>query len=67
MNARLTEDEGATLVALARAAIVERLLGDGALVAARGRAAVTPALVVARACFVTLETPDPAGILRLRG
>lgn len=67
MNARLTESEGATLVALARTAIVERLLGDGAPAAARGRAAVTPALVVVRACFVTLETPDRAGVLRLRG
>jgi len=67
MSARLTEGEGATLLALARAAIVERLFEDGALAAARGRTKVTPALLALRACFVTLETPDPAGVLQLRG
>jgi len=67
MTERLTRDEGASLVALARAAIVERLFEDGALAAAKRGVTVTPALRAVRACFVTLETPDGDGALSLRG
>jgi len=67
MTGRLTRDERTTLLALARAAIVERLFEDGALAAAKRRMTVTPALSAVRACFVTLETPDPEGVLQLRG
>jgi AmmeMemoRadiSam system protein A len=64
---RLTAEEGAVLVALARAAIEDRLVAGGALAAARRAVALTPALLEKRACFVTLETPDANGELRLRG
>ena len=67
MTERLTRDEGARLVALARAAIVHRLFEDGALSAARREVNITPALRAVRACFVTLETPDGEGRLKLRG
>ena len=67
MSARLTPEEGAALLALARAAIDDRLLHNGALAAAQRTVAMTPALTAPRACFVTLETPDRDGLLRLRG
>ena len=67
MSARLTPEEGASLLALARAAIEDRLLHNGALAAARRTVAMTPALAAPRACFVTLETPGRDGRLRLRG
>jgi len=67
MNTRLTAEEGAALVALARAAIEDRLFENGALAAARKTLAITPALEEKRACFVTLKTPDDGGKLQLRG
>jgi AmmeMemoRadiSam system protein A len=67
MRQRLTPEEGAALLALARAAIEDKLFDNGALAAARARAAMAPALTAPRACFVTLKTPDPDGALRLRG
>jgi AmmeMemoRadiSam system protein A len=67
MSARLTAEEGAALVKLARAAIEDRLFENGALVAARDTLAITPALSEKRACFVTLKTPDDGGKLQLRG
>ena len=44
MSARLTSEEGAALLALARAAIEERLFEHGALTEARKSVAITPAL-----------------------
>lgn len=67
MTARLTAGEREALLALARAAIAERLFANGALAAARSAVAITPALAHPRACFVTLTMPDPSGALRLRG
>ena len=67
MSTRLTAEEGAALVALARAAIEDRLFENGALAAARKTLAITPALTEKRACFVTLKTPDDGGKLQLRG
>jgi AmmeMemoRadiSam system protein A len=67
MTTRLTPAEGAVLVALARAAIEDRLLGGGALAAVRKTAGLSPALLAKRACFVTLKTPDANGELQLRG
>ena len=67
MSARLTVEEGAALVCLARAAIEDRLFHNGALAAARRTVAITPALAAKRACFVTLKTPDANGQLQLRG
>jgi len=67
MSTRLTAEEGAALVALARAAIEDRLFENGALAAARKTLAITPALEEKRACFVTLKTPDDGGKLQLRG
>jgi AmmeMemoRadiSam system protein A len=67
MKASLTSEEGAALVALARAAIEDKLFFNGALAAARARAVITPALAAPRACFVTLRTPDGEGALQLRG
>ena len=67
MSPRLTPEEGSSLLALARAAIEDRLLHNGALAAARSTVAMTPALAAPRACFVTLETPGRDGRLRLRG
>jgi AmmeMemoRadiSam system protein A len=67
MSARLTAEEGAALVALARAAIEDRLFRNGALAAARRSVVITPALAAKRACFVTLHAPDAGGKLVLRG
>jgi AmmeMemoRadiSam system protein A len=67
MSARLTREEGAGLLALARAAIEDRLFHNGALAAARAATAMTPALEAPRACFVTLKTPGADGRLELRG
>ena len=67
MSERLTPEEGAALLALARAAIDDKLFAQGALAAVRRRVAITPALAAPRACFVTLKTPDREGTLRLRG
>ena len=67
MSTRLTPEEGAALLALARAAIEDRLFDNGALAAARAAAAMTPALMAPRSCFVTLKTPDHDGGYQLRG
>jgi len=67
MRTRLTPEEGAALLALARAAIEDRLFHNGALDAARARVAMTPALAGPRACFVTIKIPDNEGALQLRG
>lgn len=67
MSAKLSAEEGAALLALARAAIEDRLLDNGELAAARSGAATTSALDAPRACFVTLKTPDRDGALHLRG
>ena len=67
MSARLTPEEGAALVALARAAIRDELFDDGSLAAARRAVVVTPSLASPRACFVTLKSPGPAGAHVLRG
>jgi AmmeMemoRadiSam system protein A len=67
MSTRLTAEEGAGLLRLARAAIEDRLFENGALAAARKILSITPALAEKRACFVTLKTPDAGGKLQLRG
>lgn len=67
MSTRLSPEEGAALLALARAAIEDRLFDTGALAAARATAAIKPSLMAPRRCFVTLKTPDHDGTLRLRG
>jgi AmmeMemoRadiSam system protein A len=67
MSDRLTPDEGAALLALARAAIKDRLFHDGSLQAARRTVAATPALAAPRACFVTLKVPRRDGSFALRG
>ncbi len=63
----LTDDEGATLLALARAAIEQRLFENDVLSTMRATMALTPALAELRACFVTLKLPDASGGLQLRG
>jgi AmmeMemoRadiSam system protein A len=67
MSTKLTPEDGAALLALARAAIEDKLFENGALAAARARTTTTPALAEPRACFVTLEIPDRDGVLQLRG
>jgi AmmeMemoRadiSam system protein A len=67
MSAELTAQDGAALLALARAAIADRLFATGALAVARKGIELTPRLAALRACFVTLKTPDAGGALRLRG
>lgn len=67
MSARLTAEEGAALVALARAAIEDRLFDNGALAQAQRSVPETAALVFPRACFVTLKTKGANGTLELRG
>jgi AmmeMemoRadiSam system protein A len=59
--------EGASLVALARAAIEDELFGGGVLAEARAAIRLTEAMTAPRGCFVTLKTPDPSGLLALRG
>jgi AmmeMemoRadiSam system protein A len=63
----LTPAERRTLLGLARAAILDRLRGDGSLERARTAARITPALERVRGAFVTLHTPDVPGGTRLRG
>jgi AmmeMemoRadiSam system protein A len=67
VSATLTAEEGAALVALARAAIEDRLFDNGALAQAQRQAPATPALASPRACFVTLKTKGANGSLELRG
>jgi AmmeMemoRadiSam system protein A len=67
MSATLSLAEGASLVALARAAIEERLFGAGVLAEVRAAIEITEAMTAPRGCFVTLKTPDPSGRLALRG
>lgn len=67
MSSILTPAEGATLVALARAAIEDRLFGGSALAGIRVGTALTEELGVPRGCFVTLKHPAPTGGLALRG
>lgn len=61
MSAPLSAADGAWLLALARAAIEERLLGGDVLIALRARITLTETLAALRACFVTLEAD---GMLR---
>lgn len=63
----LTTAEGAALLALAHAAIEDKLAANGVLPETRSRIAITDALAVARGCFVTLKTPGPDGSFELRG
>lgn len=63
---KLSGDEGIALLALARAAIEDRLFANGALAARRAVLVITPALAAPRACFVTLETGGESG-MTLRG
>jgi AmmeMemoRadiSam system protein A len=67
MSATLSLREGASLVALARAAIEEKLFGPGVLAEVRAAIELTEAMTAPRGCFVTLKTPDPSGRLALRG
>jgi AmmeMemoRadiSam system protein A len=67
MAGPLTRDERRTLLELARAAIVDRLRGDGSLRRAREGALRTPALKEPRGAFVTLHVAAEAGGRRLRG
>lgn len=67
MTARLTEAEGAALLALARAAVEDALFDNQALAKARSRITMTPALTARRACFVTLKIKARDGALQLRG
>jgi AmmeMemoRadiSam system protein A len=63
---KLSGEEGAALVALARAAIEDKLFGNGALARRRAALVITPPLAAPRACFVTLESAGDSG-LSLRG
>jgi uncharacterized protein len=63
----LSPEEGASLVALARAAIEDRLFGAGRLADARTTIRLTEAIRSPGACFVTLKAPDRSGRLVLRG
>ena len=67
MTAALTPEEGRVLVALARAAIEERLFGRVLLAQARAAATVTAGMEARRGCFVTLELSDGGDAPRLRG
>jgi len=58
VSAALSPAEGASLLALGRAAIEDRLLGGGVLARVRAGTALTGALGGLRACFVTLEAHD---------
>lgn len=69
-DARLTGSEREALLALARAAIRDRLLADGSLARARDGLAITPGLAAARGVFVTIKSPraeEACGEPRLRG
>jgi AmmeMemoRadiSam system protein A len=67
MDEPLTPDEKRTLLGLARAAIVDRLKGDGALERFRDNAPLTPVLEQRRGAFVTLHVLAKGGASRLRG
>jgi AmmeMemoRadiSam system protein A len=67
MSPELTAEEGAALLMLARAAIEDRLLENGALAETQRSIPSTPALESPRACFVTLKTPGAERRLELRG
>ena len=67
MTPSLVAEDGAWLLALARAAIAEDLQGGGALDAALAIRPKSASLVAVRACFVTLEARNDAGRLDLRG
>jgi AmmeMemoRadiSam system protein A len=54
----LTPAEGGTLLALARAAIEDRLRTDGTLSRVRSGIPITPALAEPRGVFVTLKAPE---------
>jgi AmmeMemoRadiSam system protein A len=66
MTAALSPAEGRALLALARAAIDERLGRGGRLLQVKKELALTEGLQVRRGCFVTLKTPEADG-LTLRG
>ncbi len=64
----LSSGERATLLRLARVAISDRLLGDGALDRALREIEITPALDERRGVFVTLREPGTSGAKgQLRG
>jgi AmmeMemoRadiSam system protein A len=67
MDEPLTPDERRTLLGLARAAIVDRLRGDGTLQRLRDHTRLTPALEQRRGAFVTLHVGPKDGASRLRG
>jgi uncharacterized protein len=67
MTPTLSPQEGAALVALARAAIEDRLHGSGVLAEARAAIRLTEGIRSRRGCFVTLKAPDRSGRLALRG
>jgi AmmeMemoRadiSam system protein A len=67
IDAALTADDGALLVALARAAIEHRLFGGERPADLHAAASARPALGEARGCFVTLRALSRAGLLELRG
>jgi len=63
----MTEAEGLALLALARAAISDRLYGGGAIAEARRSLPPSLALDERRGVFVTLKFVEETGELRLRG
>jgi len=67
MDEPLTAEERRTLLGLARAAIVDRLQGDGSLERSREKAHLTPVLEEDRGAFVTLHVGAKDGARRLRG
>lgn len=67
MDPPLTPDEKRTLLGLARAAIVDRLQGDGTLERFRDNACLSLALEERRGAFVTLHLLAKDGTSRLRG
>lgn len=67
MSAPLTDTEGAALLALARAAITDRLLRGELLARERERFSGLAALDAERGCFVTLHAAANGEAPRLRG
>jgi len=67
MDEPLTTAERQTLLRLARAAIVDRLNGDGSLDRSREDARLTPVLEEHRGAFVTLHVGAKDGARQLRG
>ena len=63
----MTDVEGSVLLALARAAIADRLFAAGALAEAERAAPPCNALDELRGVFVTLKMPDDGGAFQLRG